>query len=44
MHVAVGTDIVHMTPQLDGAALGGPTLDDFRGLCDLVAGWPAASG
>jgi hypothetical protein len=38
VHVAIGTDIVHMTPALDGAALGTATLDDFRRLCDLVAG------
>jgi hypothetical protein len=37
VHVAVGTDIVHMTPELDGAALGAATLTDFRRLCDLVA-------
>jgi hypothetical protein len=37
IHVAVGTDIVHMTPRLDGAALGAATLHDFRTLCDLVA-------
>jgi hypothetical protein len=37
VHVAVGTDIVHMTPRLDGAALGQATLDDFRRLCGLVA-------
>ena len=37
VHVAVGTDIVHMTPRLDGAALGRATLDDFRILCGLVA-------
>jgi hypothetical protein len=37
VHVAIGTDIVHMTPQLDGAALGKATLDDFRTLCDVVA-------
>jgi hypothetical protein len=37
VHVAVGTDIVHMTPRLDGAALGRATLADFRILCDLVA-------
>lgn len=37
VHVAIGTDIVHMTPDLDGAALGAATLKDFRGLCDLVA-------
>ena len=37
VHVAVGTDIVHMAPDLDGAALGRATLDDFRALCKLVA-------
>ncbi|GAC1473189.1 MAG: hypothetical protein NVSMB9_21410 [Isosphaeraceae bacterium] len=37
VHVAIGTDIVHMTPQLDGAALGKATLFDFRLLCALVA-------
>jgi hypothetical protein len=37
VHVAIGTDIVHMTPQLDGAALGRASLDDFRILCGLVA-------
>jgi hypothetical protein len=37
VHVAIGTDIVHMTPELDGAALGTATLDDFRLLCDQVA-------
>jgi hypothetical protein len=37
VHVAIGTDIVHMTPQLDGAALGRASLDDFRTLCGLVA-------
>lgn len=37
VHVAIGTDIVHMTPELDGAALGAATLHDFRSLCRLVA-------
>jgi hypothetical protein len=37
VHVAIGTDIVHMTPKLDGAALGQATLCDFRTLCGLVA-------
>ena len=36
VHVAIGTDIVHMTPRLDGAALGRASLDDFRILCGLV--------
>ncbi len=38
VHVAVGTDIVHMTPRLDGASLGKATLHDFRTLCEMVAG------
>ena len=37
VHVAIGTDIVHMTPELDGADLGRATLDDFRTFCGLVA-------
>lgn len=38
VHVAVGTDITHMTPNLDGADLGAATMSDFRTLCRLVAG------
>jgi len=37
VHVAVGTDIVHMNSDLDGAALGQATLRDFRILTNLVA-------
>jgi len=37
VHVAIGTDIVHMTSRLDGAALGEASLADFRSVCDLVA-------
>ena len=37
VHVAIGTDIVHMTPGLDGASLGKASLDDFRSLANLVA-------
>jgi hypothetical protein len=37
VHVAIGTDIVHMTSALDGAALGKSALADFRTLCALVA-------
>jgi hypothetical protein len=37
VHVAIGTDIVHMAPRLDGAALGRATLTDFRTLCALVS-------
>ena len=38
VHVAIGTDIVHMTPRLDGASLGKASLDDFRTLANLIAG------
>lgn len=38
VHVAIGTDIVHMNPSLDGAALGRATLADFRTFCAVVAG------
>lgn len=37
VHVAIGTDIVHMAPDLDGAALGAAALADFRLLCEQVA-------
>lgn len=30
VHVAVGTDIIHMHPSADGAAIGAASLDDFR--------------
>lgn len=37
VHVAIGTDIVHMHPQADGAALGAATLLDFRRFSDVIA-------
>jgi hypothetical protein len=37
VHVAIGTDIVHMAPELDGSALGAAALSDFRTLTALVA-------
>ena len=37
IHVAIGTDIVHMHPQADGAALGAATLLDFRRFSDVIA-------
>jgi hypothetical protein len=36
IHVAIGTDIVHMHPHVSGAALGESSLIDFRRLCTLV--------
>jgi hypothetical protein len=37
VHVAMGTDTVHMHPEADGAAIGEATLLDFRKLCAVVA-------
>jgi hypothetical protein len=37
IHVALGTDIVHMHPHVSGAALGEASLIDFRRLCSVVA-------
>lgn len=37
VHVAVGTDIIHMHPSADGAALGAASHCDFRLMCDIVA-------
>lgn len=38
VHVALGTDIVHMHPHVSGAALGESSLIDFRLLCTVVSG------
>jgi len=37
VHVALGTDIVHMHPHVSGAALGESSLIDFRHLCRVVS-------
>jgi len=37
VHVAIGTDIIHMHPRADGAALGAASLFDFRLFSDVVA-------
>jgi hypothetical protein len=37
VHVAIGTDIVHMHPNTDGAAIGEGSLRDFRLLAAVVA-------
>ena len=36
VHLAIGTDIPHMHPSADGAALGAATHTDFRLFCALV--------
>ena len=37
VHVALGTDIVHMHPHVSGAALGEASLIDFRRLCGVIS-------
>lgn len=37
VHVAVGTDIVHIHPSADGAAIGDCSHRDFRIFCSMVA-------
>jgi hypothetical protein len=37
VHVAVGTDIIHIHPGADGAAIGQTSHHDFRIFCSLVA-------
>jgi hypothetical protein len=36
VHVAIGTDIIHMHPTADGAALGRASFNDFKLLCGVV--------
>ena len=36
VHVAIGTDIVHIHPGADGGAIGQTSLHDFRLLCSMV--------
>ena len=38
VHVAIGTDIIHIHPGADGAAIGKTSHHDFRTFCSLVAG------
>lgn len=38
VHVAIGTDIIHMHPSANGAAIGGGSLIDFRKLAAVVSG------
>ncbi|MBF0567603.1 MAG: deoxyhypusine synthase family protein [Nitrospirae bacterium] len=38
VHVAVGTDIIHMHPEADGRAIGEGSLRDFRLLATLLGG------
>lgn len=38
VHVAIGTDIIHMHPSADGAAIGEASLRDFHRFTEVVAG------
>lgn len=44
VHVAIGTDTVHVSPALDPACIGAATHRDFRLLCDVVSDLGAAKG
>jgi hypothetical protein len=37
VHVAVGTDIIHMHPEADGAAIGEGSMRDFRLLASVIS-------
>lgn len=37
VHVAIGTDTIHVSGGLDGAALGAGSMHDFRLICDVVS-------
>lgn len=37
VHVAIGTDIIHTHPSMDGAAVGASSHLDFRTFCSIVA-------
>jgi hypothetical protein len=37
VHVAIGTDIIHMHPEMDGASMGALSQFDFRLFCGLVS-------
>ncbi len=38
VHVAIGTDIIHMHPSFDGKATGAAAQNDFHTFCSLVSG------
>ena len=37
IHVAIGTDTIHVSPGADGCALGQASMHDFRLICDVVS-------
>ncbi len=38
IHVAIGTDIIHMHPSADGAAIGASSYNDFKLFTSIIAG------
>lgn len=38
VHIAIGTDIIHMHPAFDGRATGAAAQNDFLAFCSLVSG------
>jgi len=44
VHVAIGTDTVHMPAAADGARIGAASLADFRTLCSVVHAMGASQG
>ena len=44
VHVALGTDTVHVSPGADGAALGAASMRDFRLICDVAGDLGAVAG
>jgi len=44
VHVAIGTDTIHVSPGLDAAAIGAASMHDFRLICDVVSDLGAAKG
>ncbi len=37
VHVAIGTDIIHMHPQAEGASIGEGSMKDFKLFCSIVS-------
>ncbi len=44
IHIALGTDTVHVSAGADGAALGEASMHDFRLICDVVSDLGAVDG
>ncbi len=44
VHVALGTDTIHMSAKADGGAIGTASMHDFRLICDVVGNLGAAEG